>query len=368
MEKLGIDFISVFGLPPVAFVNLAADLGCASISTVLRPLPYNPEGYPVSSLKADKALRREMVAALKDRGVVIELGEGFVVTPDKNAKDHAENLDIMVELGARRINMLSFDPDLARSLDQFARLAEMAAEAGLPAVTEFAPCSTVRDLPTALAAVRHVGRPDFRLVIDTMHLVRSGGGAADLAALDPNLIGYVQLCDVPLKPVIPSYLEEATHERMVPGEGELPLIDILKVLPPDVVISVEVPQPLKGRSRRPARGAAQPLHCRDPSADEPGESRRRSPGCLTIGPNRSGSDCRTETGRKQTNIGGRKAGGSSPNADGSPTVRITRRTTSPCDGAAESSPLLSAAVSDAAGSLEGRRCARSPRTRPVRRR
>jgi sugar phosphate isomerase/epimerase len=106
---------------------------------------------------------------------------------------------------------------------------------------EFAPGLPVNDLPTALAALQHVGRSDFRLLIDTMHLVRSGSGAADIAGLDPSNIGYVQLSDVPLVPSISSYLEEAMFERMVPGEGELPLRDILAALPPDVIVGLEVP-------------------------------------------------------------------------------------------------------------------------------
>jgi hypothetical protein len=31
-------------------------------------------------------------------------------------------------------------------------------------------------------------------------------------------------------------------DRLVPGEGELPLLDILKALPPEVVIGLEVPR------------------------------------------------------------------------------------------------------------------------------
>ena len=75
-----------------------------------------------------------------------------------------------------------------------------------------------------------------------MHFFRSGAGAADIAALDPNLIGYVQLCDVPLISKHSTYMDEALHERMVPGTGELPLLDILAALPPHLVLGLEVPQ------------------------------------------------------------------------------------------------------------------------------
>jgi sugar phosphate isomerase/epimerase len=74
---------------------------------------------------------------------------------------------------------------------------------------EFGPGLSVPDLPTAVDAVRAVGRPDFRLLIDTMHLVRSGSGADDLVALDPATIGAVQLSDVPLVSHLPTSMDEA---------------------------------------------------------------------------------------------------------------------------------------------------------------
>jgi sugar phosphate isomerase/epimerase len=118
----------------------------------------------------------------------------------------------------------------------------MAAARALRTTLEFFPASPVGDLATAAAAVRHVGRPEFAVLVDAMHLMRSGGRAAELAALDPALIGYAQFCDVPLQRTDMSYADEAKYERMVPGEGELPLLDILDALPRELVIGLEVPQ------------------------------------------------------------------------------------------------------------------------------
>lgn len=241
MQGLGIEFISVFGLPPVAFAHLAADLDCRFISLILEPLAYNPEGYPPYSLRKDPQLRRDTVAALADCGVSISLLEGFAVRPGRDVRDYAADLEIAAELGAACISTLSFDRDLPRSLDQFASLAEMAAAAGVQTRLEFSPSCGVADLPTAFAAWRHVGRDDFKLTLDTMHVVRSGGSAADLRQLDPAAVGYVQLCDVPLAPAFATYLEEAMYERRPPGAGELPLFDLLSALPPAPVIGVEVP-------------------------------------------------------------------------------------------------------------------------------
>ena len=241
-SDLAVGFLSVFALPPVELVDLAADLGCPHISTVVRGVPLVPLGYPPYSLRDDPALRKELLAAMNHRGVTITLGDGFLVLPGAEMHMHSADLDALAELEVPRINTVSIDPDLSRTFDQFAALTELAAQRGIQTVVEPVPGLTVGDLPTALAALEHVGRPDFRLLIDTMHLVRSGSSAADLVALDPEQIGYAQLNDTTLQPRVDNYMEEAMYERMVPGDGELPLHDILAALPADIVLELEIPQ------------------------------------------------------------------------------------------------------------------------------
>lgn len=241
MAELGIEMLSVFGLPPVEFIALSAELGCRHISTGLSSFGPSPHGYAPFSIRDDAQLRRDMIAAMRDTGVSISLAEGLTVQAGASVTRFAGDLDIFRELGAARINTVSMDPEAGRTFDEFAILAEMAADRGMVTTTEFAPGLTVPDLPTALAAVAHVGRDDFRLLIDTMHLVRSGSGPSDVAALDPAVIDYVQVSDATLAPRFDSYFEEAMFERMVPGEGELGLASVLAVLPPDRVYALEVP-------------------------------------------------------------------------------------------------------------------------------
>lgn len=242
MDQLGIGFLCGFGLPPVESVDLAADLGCRYMSAVAQGLPLVPLDYPPYFLKDDVALRKNMIAALQHRGVTVSLGDGFLVLPGADMNALRADLDVMAELGAPLINTVSLDPDRSRTFDQFAALTELAAQRGIQTAVEAVPGMTIGDLPTALAAVKHVGRPEFRLLVDTMHLVRSGGCAADLAAVDHEYIGYAQLCDTTVEPRTDNYAEEAVFERMVPGEGELPLLDILSALPPGIVIELEIPR------------------------------------------------------------------------------------------------------------------------------
>src|ERR1700756_2977073 len=111
MDNLGIEFISVFGMPPTQFVALAHDLGRRYITTGLKPMDYNPHGYPRWSLR-DRPARQEMVAAMGDHDVSLSLGEGFLVQSGADVRETwTADLEAMAELGVRRINSVSFEPD-----------------------------------------------------------------------------------------------------------------------------------------------------------------------------------------------------------------------------------------------------------------
>lgn len=253
MDRLGLDLQSAFGMPPVEYVTLAADLGCGHVTTGLGPTPWNPCSFPPWSLRDDPALRREMAAAMRDRGVVISVASGFSLRAETEVRDLAADMDLLAGLGARQVGTVGMDRDIARAHDQLAQLTEMAVQRGMDVVLDYSPHQAINSLEMACAALRHTGSPHALLSIDAMHFFRGGGTAAELARLDPHLIGYAQLCDVPLAPKHSDYAREATFERLVPGEGELPLTDFVAALPADVIYGVETPilsEIEKGRSLR----------------------------------------------------------------------------------------------------------------------
>jgi sugar phosphate isomerase/epimerase len=242
MNPLGIERLGLFGMPPPEHVALAAELGCASVGIGLVPTAgYNPDGYRAWSLRDEPALRRETIAACRDTGVRVALVEGFVVTADNTMDDFAADLDLTCELGSDRINVVSIGQTMERTTEGFAALAEMAAERGLRVSAEMGSLGPLRRVATALELARGIGLPNFSLLIDTMHFFRLGNTIADFAAIDPALIGYVQLADAPLAKRFETYLEEAMYERMVPGEGELPLAGFLRHLADEVTVSIEIP-------------------------------------------------------------------------------------------------------------------------------
>jgi len=237
-----IEQLCVFGMNPLSFAALAADLDCSRISLApAGPRGFNPEGSAPWSLIEDRALRGDMVRAMADLGVRVSLMEGFALFPGSAASGFDAALDMACELAAERINMVSFDPDYHRSCDLFAEIAAMATGRGLRCVIETG-SGPMRSLPDAVHAVRHIGLPDVRLLLDCMHVFRQGNVMEDVAALDPAMIGYVQLCDVPASPALPIYADEAMYERLPPGEGDLPLAPFLAMMPDDAPIGLEIPQ------------------------------------------------------------------------------------------------------------------------------
>jgi len=241
MERLGLDLQSAFGMPPLEYVAFAADIGCGHVTTGLAPVPWNPCNFPAWSLRDDAALRNDLKALMRDRGVRLSVASGFSLRPGTNVRDYAADMDLAADLGALQIGTVGMDPDIARAHDQLAALTEMAADRGMETVLDYAPHHPINTLPLALAAIRHTGSPRARLSIDAMHFFRSGGGLHELKGLDPALIGYAQVCDVALAAPHGDYGREATFERLSPGDGELPLAAFVAALPQDVLIGVETP-------------------------------------------------------------------------------------------------------------------------------
>lgn len=239
MNRLGIENLSTFGLHPVAFIRLAGELGCGHVSLNLSGSANRLDIYPEMSWRGDVVLQRDMARAAGDAGIAISLVEGFAIMPGTTT-DFSADLDRVAAMGAKAICAVSLEKDIARTHGEFARLTDLAAQRGIVTTTEVG-AGVLRNLEKSLAAVAVVAHPGFRLLVDTMHFFRSGSTLADFAALDPSVIGHVQLCDVPMPAQIESYMEEALYERRAPGDGDLPLGEFVKLAPEDVPIGLEIP-------------------------------------------------------------------------------------------------------------------------------
>lgn len=243
-RELALAYLTVSGASPLQVVDAAADAGFTAVTLRLSDGP----GLP-GPLITDAGLRARTAARLQARELTLLDVE--VVRLRDDSPGPGDGLDAMLdaaaELRARHVLVVGQDPEPARTAASFATLADAAHARGLRAVLEFMAFSTVRTLAEACAIVEASGQPSAGILVDPLHLARSGGTPADVAALaaeHPGRFPYAQLCDgTEAGPGATrrALFDEAVTDRRLPGDGALPLCELLGALPAGVPLSVEAP-------------------------------------------------------------------------------------------------------------------------------
>lgn len=233
-------FLTANGLDPVAATHLAAELGFDRIS--YRLLPAGPGDRPPPIL-ADDLLYAQVQAALRDTGLSVMDAEMIRLAADTDLEAFKPFLERVQGLGASHILVAGDDTDRARIIDTYGRLCELTWQYGLTADLEFMPWTGVKNIADARALVEGASHPAAAILFDCLHFHRSGSTLAEIAALPPGMINYIQLCDgpVPYDPGGEAMMILGRTARLIPGEGGIDLGAILKVLPRDLPVSVEVP-------------------------------------------------------------------------------------------------------------------------------
>lgn len=237
---LSLAHLSFMRAGPLELIALAEAGGFDAVG--LRLVDPAPEAtlFPVAT---DAALRRQTKAALGETGLALLDIEAVWLWPQTQVATLRPALEAGAELGARNLLVAGNDPDRGRMTDNLAACCEMAGEYGLGVGFEFIPYTALNALAYARDILIDAGAPNAGLLIDALHLARSGGSPADIAAIDPTLIAYGHLCDAPAAP--PSGTEglraEARGTRLYPSDGGLPLAAFLSALPADKPIALEAP-------------------------------------------------------------------------------------------------------------------------------
>ena len=80
-------------------------------------------------------------------------------------------------------------------------------------------------------------------MIDSLHFDRAGVRPEEIDEYPPSWFRYIQLCDAPRrKPSdLHGLLYAAREERLFPGEGELDLLGVLRHLPRNLPVALEIP-------------------------------------------------------------------------------------------------------------------------------
>ena len=232
-RETGLEHLTLLDLAPPDLVTVAAAAGFSAVGLRISPVTGGEPAWP---MEPGSPMLADTVRRCADTGVVVLDAEAIHADGDLAGCEPA--IEAAAALGARYLTVLCDEADLDRFADRFATLTQMARPYRVRPVVEFMAFRPLRRLADAVGIVR---RSDGGgLLLDTLHLQRCGTTPGELAAIDPALLSYLQICDAPAAPG-PDPVSEARTARLLPGEGELPLAAMLDALPGLLPVSVEAP-------------------------------------------------------------------------------------------------------------------------------
>ena len=236
---LGLAQLGFLDVEPPTLIDVAARAGFAAISVRTRAVV---PGGPEHPLATGSRMSRETLARIRATGVGILQVELVQLVADTDIASCRPMLEGAAALGAERVVATGDDADDHVVADRLARLCDLAAEYRMIVDLEFMPFRHLATLAQALRVVALAARDNACVMIDALHLFRSGGTVADVAAVPGQGLGVCQLCDAPLAAPAPDRLAvEAREQRLLPGSGELPLRSLLEALPEGSPLVAEVP-------------------------------------------------------------------------------------------------------------------------------
>ncbi|HEV8095023.1 MAG TPA: sugar phosphate isomerase/epimerase [Burkholderiales bacterium] len=240
LRPLALGALTVLELAPDDMVICAAEAGYAYVG--LRILPATPTEVTWPSI-GDTPLVRNIERRLADTGVRVLDIEIFRLLPKTEVRAFVPALETGARLGATQVLVAGNDPDPVRLADRFAALCDLGAPLRLTLNVEPMPWTEVKNVDQGLRLLVTAARPNAGLLIDPIHFDRGGNVPADIAAIPRERLFYMQLCDAPAERPrdTETLIHQARNERLMPGDGALDLEGILRAMPRDIPIALEVP-------------------------------------------------------------------------------------------------------------------------------
>ena len=242
-RQISLAHLTVLDTTPPELVTVAAAVGFRTIGIRLTATPS--VDVPPYDILRDGPLLRETLLRLADTGVSVLDTEFLRFETDQPIGIPEGFLEVSARLGAKNVLVMSAEPEESRTIERFSELCDRAAQYGLHVGLEFAIYTGVRTLADAADVVARSKRSNASVLIDALHFSLSGGLPAHIASVDPSLFRYAQICDagpdMPGPTDTPALIREARTGRLLPGDGVLPLKELVGALPVDVPLAIEAP-------------------------------------------------------------------------------------------------------------------------------
>jgi sugar phosphate isomerase/epimerase len=163
--------------------------------------------------------------------------------PERRAQQ-GRLLEAGAVIGATDAIVVSAEPDVGRTAELMASLNEEARGFGIRLCLEYLPIFAIGTLAAARDVLARVGDDNVKILVDPLHLARSATSLEDLAEVPGTDFSFAQFCDATAAPPgdggFDALYDEAVNGRLLPGEGALPLNELLEILPADLPLSLEM--------------------------------------------------------------------------------------------------------------------------------
>ena len=243
--SISLSYYTAPELSPLKMIEFAHLLNCQHIG--LRLLSNQP-GTNEMPLLYDKEFRKNIKYALSDFGITPLDANTLRIIPKTNVYEFLPFFDAAYELGAKHVLTTIDDQDQNRLSDNLNMFSELAIERNLTIDIEFVPWLSIANIEDASNAIKNSRCNNIGIAIDALHFHRSNSSINYLENLNPSLFRYFQICDAPILRTPPSNQEliyEATKNRLLPGDGEIDLVNIINKLPNNIPFAIEIPQKIE---------------------------------------------------------------------------------------------------------------------------
>ena len=173
----------------------------------------------------------------------IEVVDMEVIRLGKDTDDGEALVDAALEIGASNILVVSSLASAQETADRLSQLCFLAEKGNISVCLEFMKFTSVKSLSDALEVIDLVDAQNVGILLDLLHVARSGTVFDEIRACNPDLFPYVQWCDGSKNPVGWSNSElvrDALDDRLIPCHGELDAFDFESLFDIEVPFSVEV--------------------------------------------------------------------------------------------------------------------------------
>jgi sugar phosphate isomerase/epimerase len=225
---------------PLAYVEAAAAAGYRHVGLRLNRSP----GLPFQPVLGDAALIKAMKSVIAAGGLKVLDIYSFYLVPDVDVAAFEPAIALGAEFGAEFLVTMGADPDWSRQRDNFVQICGIAARYDLTCIVEPAVIRPLASLPQTERLLEEAGCSNVAICVDPLNFSRAGDVAADLKRIDPKLLPYAQITDglIAADEPNPALLGRmSANRRTLLGQGNVPLADILDVLPRGLPLSIELP-------------------------------------------------------------------------------------------------------------------------------